>query len=199
MADDDVFQQDERALFAPVLQFDLRQLEEAGEDRRDLDDRKSFPVVGLFAFFLGLGLVFLFFPQMDDDIQALVSQPREGAAAVNRHRGQDREEDFVEIGVDVDQLLGCQVGNPDKPDARLFQLGEDRAGEAGILPVDKVADLFIQHRQELLRRQAGGVELFAAGFGDVHDPGHPDHHELVEVGGSDRQKRIRSISGFSFS
>ena len=32
MADDDVFQQDEGALFAPVLQFDLRQLEEAGED-----------------------------------------------------------------------------------------------------------------------------------------------------------------------
>ena len=105
-------------------------------------------------FFTGFQLVLLFL-QADNNIQALVCQHRERAAAIHCHRRQDREQYLIKIRIDMGFLLFGQLCGSDKPDAGLFQLRQNRTVQAGILTFDKVANFTVEKRQQLFRRHAG--------------------------------------------
>ena len=91
MRNNNLFQQNKTALFDAVNLTGLRQFQKAGENRRNLYNCECFLGFFLLFLFLFAGVLFIFlFLQPDNDIQALIRQHREGAAAVDRHRGQYR-------------------------------------------------------------------------------------------------------------
>ena len=52
-------------------------------------------------------------------------------------------------------LLRGQLLSRHKPDSALFQLGQDRTAQAGILPLDKIPDFPVQQRQQFFRSHSG--------------------------------------------
>ena len=72
------------------------------------------------------------------------------------------------------------------PSAR--SAGSDRLGEAGRLPVHQLAGAGPDPLEEVAGHEAAGRAHRDPGVDAPLQAGHPDHEELVEVGGEDRQE-----------
>ena len=139
--------------------------------------------------------------QQHAEAEREVGDVGEGPAEADHQRGQRREDLLVEAGVDLAPLLRGRRVERDDANPLPLHLGPQPALEAGVQ-----AAVDLQHpgldRVDLLPRAepvgpAGvdpGVEL-------LEQPGHPDHVELVEVGGVDRaeadllEQRHRGVLG----
>ena len=162
---DDILQQHEaaRALV-------LRQLCEAGKNRRNLHDGKA---LFTFVFFGG---------KPYGEVQALVCEHRERTAAIHLERRQHREQDAVKIRVDKPELLVIHSVRRQKFHVRLlFQHGENRAVQAGILFFHKCMRLFFECRKQFLRCEAGIIGFRVAGIHLAFHARHAHHKEFVEV------------------
>ena len=76
----------------------------------------------------------------------------------------------------------------DDPDAVLGQVGKDHVAELTGLAAVELGYPLGDARQDLIRRQAVGATGVDPGVDLVVHPGNPDHEELVQVGGEDRQE-----------
>jgi len=122
----------------------------------------------------------------DAEAEREVGDVGEGAAEADHQRRQRREDLFVEALVDLAALLRGGRVERDDADSLLRQLGQDPALEAALQ-----APVQLQHprldRVDLLAgREAVGPASVDPGVELVEQPGHPDHEELIQVGGVDR-------------
>ena len=72
--------------------------------------------------------------------------------------------------------------------------GRSGRGRGGV-PFDQLTSLLPDRLQHLTGEQTGGGPHRDAGGDPALEAGHPNHEELVEVGGEDRQEPARSSSG----
>ena len=108
-------------------------------------------------------------------------------AGVDRQRCQHREDLALEVVPQEVQVLPAQLGHVGDADAGLGHGGDDLVEEHPHLVLDGGADVLGDRLEGL----AGGPAVRAAGdhagLDLLAQPRHPDHEELVEVAGVDRQ------------
>ncbi len=170
LIDDDVLQESE----GPALLGG--ELEKAGEDGGHLDDGEVLLLLALFGF------------EVHGDVQGLVGQHGEGAAAVYRQGGEDREEDLPEVLGDVVQLFRGHVLAAEEAQALLCHGRADGPVQAGVLALHEFVGFFLQKGEKLLGGEVEIVFTLIVGVDLGLDPGHPHHEEFVQVGAGDGQK-----------
>ena len=126
--------------------------------------------------------------ELDDEVQALVHQQREGVRRVEADGGDDRRDLVAEITAHP----GLELGGPEPPadevDVVLGQRREQRVVENGVLSLDLLVHQFADARQRLVRLQAIGAGLFTGEVDLFLQAGDANLEELVEVAGEDQQE-----------
>ena len=118
-------------------------LQEAGEQRRDLDAREV-AVAGDRV------------PHDDGEVQRQAGDVREGVRGVDRQRGQDREDLVAEEREEAGLLLLGQLAPADEVDALLGELGGHVLLVAGGVPGHELAGAGPDHLQHLAGLEARG-------------------------------------------
>ncbi|MDQ0991688.1 hypothetical protein QFZ74_002916 [Streptomyces sp. V3I7] len=161
-----------------VLQRDVpagRGLQEAGQQRRHLH----------------AGEVLVAADRVADDDGQVQRQPgdvREGVRGVHGQRGQHREDLLPEQGEQPRLLLLGQLAPADHVDALVREGGRDVLLEAGGVPGHELAGAGPDHLQHLAGLEPGGGARGHARGDTALQTGDPDHEELVQVAGEDRQE-----------
>ena len=88
--------------------------------------------------------------QANCNIQRLIAQQGEGAAAVHRQGGEHRKQYLLEVLGEVCFLPLVHLLHGKKPDALLFQRRNNGTVQAGVLPLHKAVGLLFQQGEELL-------------------------------------------------
>ena len=126
--------------------------------------------------------------EMDDDVQTLVQELREGMRRVDRQRRQHRKDPIVEKLLDVGPLGFRKVGVVVKADVLGGELGLDLLVPAAVLVGDLTAHAF-QDGGEL---RLGGHAVRGEGDGALLDllleTADTDLEELVKVGADDAEE-----------
>ncbi|MNZ10678.1 hypothetical protein D3C78_275260 [compost metagenome] len=126
--------------------------------------------------------------QLDDEVEALVHQQREGVRRVQADGGDDRRDLVAEVAAHPALELGGPVAAADEVDLVLGQLRQQDVVEDAVLAGHLLVHQLADPRQRLVRQQAVGAGLFA-GEGDLLlQAGDADLEELVEVAGEDQQE-----------
>ncbi len=124
----------------------------------------------------------------DREIEAQPADVGERMGRVDGQRGQDREDLFVEVRRQTRAFLGIEVGPADDRDALV---GERRTHGIEEHPGVLVRDLLgagSDERQLFTGRESVRGPHRQSGFVASFQAGHPDHVELVEVRGEDREE-----------
>ncbi|MDQ0775695.1 hypothetical protein QF026_004161 [Streptomyces aurantiacus] len=165
-------------------------LQEAGEQRRDLDACEV-AVAGDRV------------PHDDREVQGQARDVREGVRRVDREGGQDREDLVAEEREEAGLLLLGQLAPADEVEALLGELGRHVLLVAGGVPGHELPRAGPDHLQHLAGLEARGRAGGHAGGDAPLQAGHPDHEELVQVAGEDRQEfrpfeegRVRVLGEF---
>ncbi|MCY1354703.1 hypothetical protein D9M69_410930 [compost metagenome] len=126
--------------------------------------------------------------QLDDEVEALVHQQREGVRRVQADGGDDRRDLVAEVAAHPALELGGPVAAADEVDLVLGQLRQQDVVEDAVLAGHLLVHQLADARHRLVRQQAVGAGLFA-GEGDLLlQAGDADLEELVEVAGEDQQE-----------
>lgn len=124
----------------------------------------------------------------DGQVQGQAGDVREGVRRVDRQRGQHGEDLVPEQGEQAGLLLLLQFTPADQVDALLREGGGDVLVVAGGVPGHELAGAGPDHLQHLAGLEAGGGAGGHAGGDTALQTGHPDHEELVQVAGEDREE-----------
>ncbi len=126
--------------------------------------------------------------QLDDEVEALVHQQREGVRRVEADGADDRRDLVAEVAAHPGLELGRPVAPADEADLVLGQLRQQHIVEDAVLARHLLVHQLADAGQRLVRQQAIGTRLFA-GEGDLLlQAGGTDLEELVEVAGEDQQE-----------
>ncbi len=150
-------------------------LQEAGEQRRHLDAREVLVAADRVAY-------------DDGQVQGEAGDVREGVRGVDGQRGEDREDLVPEEREEAGLFLLGQLRPADQVDALVREGGGDVLVVAGGVPGHQLAGAGPDHLQHLARLEAGGGAGGDAGGDPALEAGHPDHEELVQVAGEDREE-----------
>ena len=150
-------------------------LQEAGQQRRHLDAGEVAVAADRVA-------------HDDREVQGEARDVRERVRRVDRQRGQDREDLLPEEGEQAGLLLLGQLVPADQVDALLGERGGDVLLVAGGVPGHELARAGPDQLQDLAGLEAGGGAGGDAGRDAALETGHPDHEELVQVAGEDREE-----------
>ena len=150
-----------------------RDLDEAGQDRRDLDPREP-PLAGLRV------------AQADGDRQAERADVRERMAGIHGERREDRE-DLVDEALAQALVMLRHGGVVEDRDAFFGQLLADGGEQPGLLG-DQALDPGSDLGQLLGCRSAIGRGGGRSGRDLLPETGHADLEELIEVAGEDGQE-----------
>ncbi|OPZ52057.1 MAG: hypothetical protein BWY91_02474 [bacterium ADurb.BinA028] len=172
---DDVFQGDEPGPLGAVVIAGLEHPKEPGQHRRHLDPGEVLRT--------GLGV-----DQDDGEVERKTRDVGERVGRVDGQRGEHREDLLAEQPVQRRALGLVEVAPAHDADALFVQRRTD------LVPEDPRV-----HPHEFLRRVLDPVEQLArlkpsgradgeAGGDAALEPGDPDHEELVEVAGEDREE-----------
>lgn len=97
-----------------------------------------------------------------------------------------------EQGEEAGLLLLLELAPADQVDALFGKRGGDVLVVAGGVPGHQLAGAGPDHLQDLARLEAGGGAGGDAGGDTALQSGHPDHEELVQVAGEDREE-VRAL------
>ena len=166
----------EHEVVAPVAQL-VGQANQARQRARRWNDRHT----GIAA--EGVDAV-----ELNDKVQALVHQQREGVRRVQSDRADDRRNLLAEEATNPQGLLVRPLMATQKADALLAQLGQQNVVENAVLAADLIVRGLADFAQHLLRLQPVGPGLFTRKGDLLFQAGHANLKELVEVAGEDQQK-----------
>ena len=107
---------------------------------------------------------------------------------VDGQRGQDREDPVLEDLLAVPLLVAVEVLPADQVDVPRASAGMSCVAEDPGVPLHQDGGLGPDLVEHLVRHQPGGGANRDAGCDAALEAGHPDHEELVEVAGEDRQE-----------
>ena len=124
----------------------------------------------------------------DRQVQTQPAHKWERVCRVDRQRRQHREHLLGEIGRQLVALSLIQIGPRDYIDAFLGQRRSHRIQKHPSMPRRNLLGLFADAGQLLARCQTVGRADRQPHLVAALKAGHPDHVELVEVGGEDRQE-----------
>ena len=124
----------------------------------------------------------------DGQVERQSADVREGVRGVDGQRSEDREDLRVEEELDLGLLGGGELVPAEQLDALCLEVGQhDLAEQVGLLALQVVGALpdVLQHLAG--RVPAGRPDRDAGGDAPL-EAGDPDHEELVEVAGEDREE-----------
>ena len=150
-----------------------RELDEAGEHRRQLDARE-----------LRASLVL----DRDREVLAAVGDVRERMPGVERQRRQDGRDLALEVAREVRRQILRVVGRLEEPDAVRGQLRPQRVGPALGLLVEHLPRAGADERELLLGRQSVGRDVLAVRAQLLLQRRDANHEELVEVRADDGEE-----------
>ena len=153
------------------------QADEPGQGTRRLHHRH--------AAFLAEGVLAL---QEDDEVQALVVDPREGVRRVQADGTHDGQDLGLEVGANPLLLRRPPATAPEEADPLALQRRQHLLVEQGVLVGDQPVGDGADPRQRLGGAQVVGAGLHRAVIHLLHEAAHPHLEELVQVRARDAQE-----------
>ncbi len=126
--------------------------------------------------------------ELDDEVQALVDQSREGVRGIEADGTYHRHDLFGEILAHPRGLRLGPLRAPPEAQPLLLECRDQRLVENMVLAFDLLVRDARDFGQYLARRQAIGTALLAGQSDLVLEARHTNLEELVQIGGEDQQK-----------